>query len=88
MTRLEHEGASTAVIATWEKIPGTIFSSDVDTSITGKDDEATVAAALSTMKTQDPDAMFVAFNDVDAAGHRLGAGAPGPAVAATGVLRP
>lgn len=73
LTRLEHEGASTAVIATWDKIPGTIFSSDVDTSITGKDDEATVAAALSTMKTQDPDAMFVAFNDVDAAGHRLGA---------------
>ncbi|MEC4015177.1 alkaline phosphatase family protein [Streptomyces sp. H27-D2] len=78
LTRVEtaKPALSTYAVASWAPIPNTIFSSKVDTRVATPEaeyDTGTTARAVARLKDADPDAVFVALDNVDHAGHSSGA---------------
>lgn len=80
MTRLETADPthSTFVDATWAPIPaasggGPVFSAATDLRIAGGPDATTAATAARVLAERGPDASYVVLDDIDHAGHSLGA---------------
>jgi Type I phosphodiesterase / nucleotide pyrophosphatase len=63
---------STASIVKWSPINVNIVQTHADVLVTGVPDATVATSAANLLSTADPDVLFIAFDDVDGAGHSSG----------------